>query len=333
MKIKGYVIKKKSGRAEPFSYERNFGKNDILVRITHCGIAKGDVQMIDNDWGDTKFPLVPGHEIIGRIERIGSEVTGLQNGDRVGIGYQQEACLECEFCKEGNEQFCLKQKVIGVDCFGGLAEHIIADYRFAFKLPSKLDSPQSVPLLSSGLTVYSAIVRGKLQNRSKTAVLGVGGLGQLAIQFLNKMGHEVFAFSHSPQKKVMINKLGAEYIPGSKSNNLKIHNRQFDFILSTLNVRFDIDSYLRMLKPQGKFCLVAQPLEKLPISMGLLYDYAQRTIYGNYTGSRKNMRDMLAFSAKNNIESIVKVLSFSKMNEAIEMVRSGKVSMRLVLSN
>ena len=333
MKIKGYAIKKKSGRAEPFSYERNFGRNDILVRITHCGIAKGDVQMIDNDWGDTKFPLVPGHEIIGTVEGIGSEVTGLKNGDRVGIGYQQEACFECEFCKEGNEQFCLKQKVIGVDSFGGLAEHIIADYRFAFKLPSNLDSPQSVPLLSSGLTVYSAIARGKLQDHSKTAVLGVGGLGQLAIQFMNKMGHEVFAFSHSPQKKIMINKLGAEYIDSSKTNNLKIHNRKFDFILSTLNVRFDIDSYLRMLKPQGKFCLVAQPLEKLPISMGLLYDYAQRTIYGNYTGSRKDMSDMLAFSAKNNIESIVKVLSFSKMNEAIEMVRSGKGSMRLVLSN
>jgi D-arabinose 1-dehydrogenase-like Zn-dependent alcohol dehydrogenase len=131
----------------------------------------------------------------------------------------------------------------------------------------------------------------------------------------------------------MINKLGAEYISSSKTNNLKLHNRKFDFILSTLNVRFDLDSYLKMLKPQGKFCLVAQPLEKLPISMGLLYDYAQRAIYGNYTGSRKDMRDMLAFSAKNNIESIVKVLPFSEMNEAIGMVRSGKVSTRLVLSN
>jgi D-arabinose 1-dehydrogenase-like Zn-dependent alcohol dehydrogenase len=333
MKIKAYSIKQQGGKAEPFSYEREVGKNDVLVKITHCGIATGDIQFMNNDWGDTKFPLVPGHEIIGIIERTGSGVNGLKNGDRVGIGYQQEACFKCQFCKEGNEQFCPDQKVIGVDFYGGLAEHIVVDSRFAFKLPLKLDSAKSVPLLSSGLTVYSAIVRGKLPKNSTTAVLGIGGLGQLAIRFLQQMGHKVSAFSHSPEKKEMIEQLGAEYIDSSNLNNPGNHNRKFDFILSALNVGFDPDTYLKMLKPQGKFCLVAQPLNKLSINFGLLYDYAQRTIYGNYTGSRKNMTDMLAFSAKHSIESNVDVLPFSKMNEAIEMVKTGKVLKRLVLEN
>jgi len=333
MKIKAYAIKKKGGKAEPFFYERKLGKSEVLVSVTHCSIAKGDIQIISNDWGDTKFPVVPGHEIIGVIEEIGSDVAGLKNGDPVGIGYQQEACFECEFCKEGNEQFCPKQKVIAVDTYGGLAEHIIVDYRFAFKLPPKLDSAKSVPLMSSGLTVYSAIVRGKLPHESNVAVLGVGGLGFLAIQFLKKMEHKVSGFSHSAQKKELINKLGAEFIDSSNLNSLTSENRKFDFILSTLNVDFDINAYLKMLKPQGKFCLVAQPLKKLSIDLGLLYDYAQRTIYGNYVGSRKNMKRMIDFAVKHNIESNVELMPFSEMNEAIELVREDKVSTRLVLEN
>ena len=333
MKIKAYAIKKRGGMPEPFSYERKPGKNDVLVKITHCSIAMGDIQIINDDWGDTKFPVVPGHEIIGIIEETGSKVTGLKNGDRVGIGYQQEACFKCQFCKEGNEQFCPDQKVIAVNSYGGLAEHIVVDGRFAFKLPPKLDSAKSIPLLSSGLTVYSGIIRAKLSNNSMVAVSGVGGLGHLAIRFLHKMGHRVSAFSHSPEKKKIINQLGAGYIDSLNPDSLSAYNRKFDFILSTLNAAFDLDAYLKMLKPQGKLCLVASPLIKLPISLGLLYDYAQRTIYGNYVGSRKDMMDMIAFSAKHNIESIVEVMPFHKMNEAVEMVRNKKVSTRLVLEN
>ena len=333
MKIKAYAIKEKGGKVEPFTYERTLGRNDILIRITHCSITSGDIQFINNDWGDTKFPLVPGHEIIGIIEETSLEGTGLKHGDRIGIGYQQEACFECQFCREGNEQFCPKQKVIGVDCYGGLAHHIVVDGRFVFKLPAELDSAKSTPLMSSGLTVYSAIVRAKLPNNAVVGVLGVGGLGSLALQFFHKMGHKISAFSHSPTKKEISDKFGAEFVDSSNPNDLARHNRKYDFIISTLNVDFDLDTYLKMLKPQGKFCLVAQPLNKLAMSAGLLYDYAQRTIYGNYTGSRKDMVDMLDFSAKHSIESIVEVMPFSKMNEALEMVRIGKGPLRLVLEN
>ncbi|HYF66640.1 MAG TPA: NAD(P)-dependent alcohol dehydrogenase [Ohtaekwangia sp.] len=295
----------------------------------HC---KRRYSIIDNDWGDTKFPVIPGHEIIGLVDDVNSNVTTLKRGDRVGIGYQQEACFNCDFCNQGHEQFCPRQKVIGVHTNGGLAEFIVTDNRFVFKLPAKLASAKSVPLLSSGLTVYTGITRARLQDSANVAVLGVGGLGQLAIQFLKKMGHKVSAFSHSPQKREMVSELGAEYFDTSNESSLVVLDRQFDFMLSTLNVQFDINKYLRMLKPQGKICLVAQPPENLSINTGLLYEYAQRTIYGNYTGSRKDMREMLAFAEKFGIKSIVETLPFSKVNEVIEMVRTG-APMRLILEN
>jgi D-arabinose 1-dehydrogenase-like Zn-dependent alcohol dehydrogenase len=162
-------------------------------------------------------------------------------------------------------------------------------------------------------------------------VLGIGGLGHLAIQFLHKMGHEVSAFSRGSKKREMIGRLGAKFVDSSNLNGHGDHLRKFDFILSTLNVDFDLNFYLRMLTPQGKLCLVAQPPEKVLLNAGLLYDYAQRTIYGNYTGSRNDMRKMLAFSAKHNIQSIVDVMPFSQMNEAIKLVSTGKGPMRLVL--
>jgi D-arabinose 1-dehydrogenase-like Zn-dependent alcohol dehydrogenase len=333
MKIKAYGIKEEGGKAAPFYYERNVGDNEVRVKIRYCAIARGDIQFMSNDWGDTKFPLVPGHEIVGIVEETGSNVTTLKVGDCVGVGYQQAACFECEFCNAGNEQFCARQKVIGVHCYGGLAEHIVVDNRFAFKLPAALQSANSVPLLSAGLTAYTGIVRAQLPANSIVGVLGAGGLGHLAIQFLNKMGHEVYAFSHSPEKKEMISQLGAEFILSSNPNSLTTINKKFDFIISTLNVPYDLDAFLRILKPQGKFCVVASPLEKQSITLGVLYDYVQRTIYGNYVGSRKNMMDMLDFSAKHNFESVVDVMPFSEVNEAIEKVKAGKVKIRLVLEN
>jgi D-arabinose 1-dehydrogenase-like Zn-dependent alcohol dehydrogenase len=333
MKIKAHAIKKSGGKAEPFYYEKAIGKNDVLVRITHCSITRGDIQIIDNDWGDTKFPVVPGHEIVGIVEGADPKVTSLKSGDRVGIGYQLGACFDCEFCKEGNEQFCANQKVVAVDCYGGLAEHVVVDERFAFKLPEGLDATRAVPLMSSGLTVYSAIVRAYLPKNSTAAVLGIGGLGQLAIQFLHKMGHRVVAFSHSPGKREIIEQLGGVYADSSNLSGSAVHHRKLDFIISTINVAFDLETYLKMLRPQGKFCFVAQPLNKLHLSAGLLYDYAQRTIYGNYTGSRKDMVEMLDFSVKHDIAVPAEVLPFYKINDAIEMVRSGKVHTKIVLEN
>src|SRR5829696_3350244 len=287
MEIAAYAISEPGGKAEPFVYETSLGSADVLVRITHRSLARGDIQFIDNAWGDTRFPLVPSHEIIGIVEEAGSEVANLHPGDRVGIGYQQKACFECAFCAQGREQLCVRQKVIAVDCYGGLAERIVVDGRFAFRLSPQLDGATSTPLLSSGLTVYAGILRAGLRAGSRVAVLGAGGLGHLAIQYLHKMGHSVTAFSHSPAKRELIEQLGGTFADSADEKAMSSHEGTFDFILSTLNVPYDLDSHVRMLKPQGQLCLVASPLEALSLSGGLLNN-SQRSIYGNYIGSRSD---------------------------------------------
>ena len=332
MEIRAYAINEPGGRAEPFRYDRPLGTHDVLVKITHRSLARGDVQFIDNAWGDTRFPLVPGHEIVGVIEEAGSEVADLQTGDRVGVGYQQEACFECSFCRQGLEQLCPTQKVIAVDRYGGLAEHIVVDGRFAFRLPPQLDPAPSAPLLSSGLTVYAGILRGGLAASSRVAVLGAGGLGHLAIQFLREMGHSVTAFSHSPAKRELIERLGGAFADSSDPKGMTERQGEFDFILSTLNASYDLDSCVRMLKPQGQLCLVASPLTQLSLSGGLLNN-SRRSIYGNYIGSRADTMQMLEFSAKHGIEAIVDVMPLARVNEAIERVRRRDVRMGLVLES
>ena len=329
MRIRAVAINNAGGNAEPFLYERTPGSRDVLVRITHRSLARGDIQYIDDAWGDTRFPLVPSHEIVGIIEHAGSEVTDLHTGDRVGIGYQQEACFECSYCRQGIEQICAEQKVIAVDCYGGLAEHIVVDSRFAFPLPPQLDSAASTPLLSSGLTVYAGILRATVPAGSRVAVLGAGGLGHLAIQFLHKMGHRVTAFSHSPRKRALIERLGGSFADSSNPGQLKDQGA-FEFILSTLNVAFDLDSFVSMLTPRGQLCMVASPLEPLSLSGGQLNN-SRRSIYGNYIGSRSDTIQMLTFAASHGIAAVVDVMPFARVNEAIDRMRRRDVEMGLVL--
>jgi D-arabinose 1-dehydrogenase-like Zn-dependent alcohol dehydrogenase len=332
MKINAYAIHQPGGRAEPFSYERSLGGGDVLVKITHRSLARGDIQYIDDAWGDTRFPLVPSHEIIGIVEEAGSEVADLRPGDRVGIGYQQAACFECAFCRQGIEQLCASQRVIAVDCYGGLAERIVVDGRFAFRLSPQLDAATSTPLLSSGLTVYAGILRAGLPAGSRTAVLGAGGLGHLAIQFLHRMGHSVTAFSHSPRKRGLIERLGGTFADSSDPERPSEHLAAFDFMLSTLNVAFELDAFVKMLTPQGQLCLVASPLEQLPLSCGLLNN-SRRSIYGNYIGSRSETVEMLDFAATHGIGAVVDVMPLARVNEAIERVRRREVEMSLVLES
>jgi len=332
MRIEAYAIHEPGGAAEPFAYETSLGSADVLVRITHRSLARGDIQFIDNAWGDARFPLVPGHEIIGIVEAAGSDVADLHPGDRVGIGYQQQACFECAFCRRGREQLCVRQQVIAVDCYGGLAERIVVDGRFAFRLPPQFDSATSTPLLSSGLTVYAGILRAGLPAGSRAAVLGAGGLGHLAIQFLHRMGHSVTAFSHSPNKRGLIERLGGMFADSSDTGHLTEHNGAFDFILSTLNVPFDLDAFVRMLTPEGQLCLVASPLEPLSLSGGLLNN-SRRSIYGNYIGSRSETVEMLDFAATHGIRAVVDVMPFARVNDAIERIRRRDVATSVVLGS
>jgi D-arabinose 1-dehydrogenase-like Zn-dependent alcohol dehydrogenase len=263
MDIRAYAVQQRGAAATPFVYAKTIGHHDVLVRISHRSITTGDVQFIDDDWGDTQYPLVSCHEMVGHVEQRGRDVAELTPGDRVGIGFQLGACFECSFCRRGLEQFCPKQTVVGVNAYGGLGDHIVVDGRFAFRLPPGVDSASAVPLLSSGLTVYSAITHAQLPPDARVAVLGIGGLGRLALRFLRGMGHRVAAFSRSAGKRDLIRQLGADYIDSSDAEALAAQHATFDFMLSTLNVPFDLEAYLRMLTPEGQFCFVASPLKAL----------------------------------------------------------------------
>jgi D-arabinose 1-dehydrogenase-like Zn-dependent alcohol dehydrogenase len=333
MEIRAYAVPEKGAAPVPFSYRAEVGAHDVLVKLTHRSITRGDLQMIENDWGDARFPLVPSHEMVGIVDRTGSRVTELKPGDRVGVGYQLNACFDCTFCRRGTEQFCSRQTVVGVNAYGGLAEHIVVDARFAFPLPPQLASAPSTPLMSSGLTVFAAITYAQLPGDARVAVLGIGGLGRLALRFLQAMGHRVSAFSRSPEKRRTIEELGAAYVDGADPASLGAYRNTFDLILSTLNVPFDLNAYLGMLRPDGQLCLVATPLQPLSLCAGLLYDYARRRIYGNYVGSRADMARMLDFAAAHGVAADVMVMPFSSVNEAIERVRSREVATALVLES
>jgi D-arabinose 1-dehydrogenase-like Zn-dependent alcohol dehydrogenase len=332
MNIRAYAIHESGGRAEPFVYDRTMGNGEVLVKITHRSLARGDIQYIDNAWGDTRFPLVPCHEIVGIVEETGAAVTDLRVGDRVGVGYQQAACFTCTFCTQGLEQLCASQKVIAVDCYGGLAEHIVVDSRFVFSLPPQLDSAESTPLLSAGVTVYAGIVRANLSAGSRVAVLGAGGLGHLAIQFLHRLGHHVTVFSQSPQKRGLIERLGGGFADSSDATQLPAYQGTFDFILSTLNVAFDIDVFVRMLTPAGQLCLVASPVEPFTFSGGALNN-SRRSVYGNYIGSRSDTVAMLEFAATHGIRAVVDVMPLAAVNEAIDRVRRRDLEIGLVLES
>jgi D-arabinose 1-dehydrogenase-like Zn-dependent alcohol dehydrogenase len=334
MEIRAYGVPEKGAAPTPFIYQADVGPHDVLVKLTHRSITRGDLQMIENDWGDTRFPLVPSHEMVGTVEQTGRLVTELEPGDRVGVGYQLGACFECRFCRQGAEQFCSRQTVVGVHAYGGFAEHIAVDARFAFPLPPQIASAPSTPLMSSGLTVFAAITHAQLPRDARVAVLGIGGLGRLALRFLRAMGHRTSAFSRSPEKRPTIEQLGAEYIDGADPASLAACRNTFDLVLSTLNVPFDLNAYLGMLRPDGQLCLVATPLQPLSLNAGVLYDYARRRIYGNYVGSRADMVAMLDFAASHAVAvDDVTVMPFSSLNDAIERVRSREAVTALVLES
>lgn len=327
MIIEAYAIARKDGPVEPFSYEREVGAHDVLVRITHCSVSRGDVQYIGDDWGDARFPLVPGHEIVGVVQQAGAAVASLRVGDRVGVGYQHGACFACAACRDGLEQLCPRQEVVSVDRYGGFAEHVVVDGRFVFALPEALDAASSAPLMSAGLTVFTAIRRAQLPPGSAAAVLGIGGLGHLAVQFLREMGHRVSALSHSPAKRALVERLGAAYADASDLAPLA---GAFDLVVSTVNARFDLDAVVRTLTPTGRLALVAGPLEPLTLHAGLLSN-SLRTVYGNYIGSRADTVDMLAFAAAHGVAAVVEVMPFERIAEAIERVRGRDVPVALVL--
>lgn len=328
MKIHGYAALGPKETLQPFSYDApDLEPFEILIKITDCGLCHTDIYMINDDWSRSTYPLLPGHEIIGTVAKKGSSAE-LKLGSRVGISWVRSACLHCPQCVRGDTNVCpTKLGVYNHGRFGGFADHVIADSRFAFTIPDRLDSSHAAPLLCAGATVYAPLRRFGLQAHHTVCVIGIGGLGHLALQYAEAFGCEVSALSSSREKKKEAKGFGASHFylldelppPGS-----------FDFILCTVSANLDWNQILCLLKPNGTLCFVSRPTDRISINPAFLVS-TQRSIVGSNNANRSLMQEMLDFSARCQIHPMIEVLPLKKINEAIERLKANKVRYRIVL--
>ncbi len=334
MSIKAYASMAAKKPVEKFTYEpKKLGSKDIEINITHCGICHSDVHLIDNDWGFSSYPLVPGHEIVGTVSALGSDVKTLEIGQRVGVGWQSGSCLECEWCSTGNENLCKESSATCVGNYGGFAEKIIVDSRFAFKIPDRLESENAAPLLCGGITVYSPLRIFDVKPFHKVGVIGIGGLGHLAIQFANAMGCEVTAFSSTQNKEQEAKQLGAQHFINSKDENqLKAAAESLDFIISTVYADLNWIDYVNILRPNGKLTFVGASTGAINVPSIMLL-MGQKSITGSNIGGRARINEMLRFAAQHNIKAKTELLPMEKVNEGLDKVRKSAARYRVVLKN
>lgn len=334
MKIEAYAAHRAGGRLEPFSYTAGeVGPWDVRVRISHCGICHSDVHLIDNDWQMTGYPLVPGHEIVGTIEEVGASVRHLEVGQRVGIGWQRSSCMTCRECSEGRENLCSSNQATCVGNHGGFADAIVSDSRFAFPIPEGLDSENAAPLLCAGATVYSPFRNYRVKPSMKVGVIGIGGLGHLALQFARAMGCEVTAFSSSPDKAGEAERFGANHFyPSADSKGLERLAGRYDFLLATVFAPLDWPAFLNLLRPGGNLCFVGAVAEPIPVPVFPLV-IGERQITGSVIGSRASIAEMLEFSARHRIQARTERMPFEEVNSAVNRVRESRARYRVVLAN
>ena len=329
--ILGYAAGSMGRSLELYSYKPpKLGEQDVRVSVTHCGVCHTDIQAIDNYYGYTNFPFVPGHEIVGYVSDIGRSVTELKEGDRVGIGWQGRSCGHCEWCEIGEEQLCLGIARMGTwEAHGGFSSSVVVDNRFAYRLPDELPSEVAAPLMCAGVTVYSALRPYTAQPAKKLGVVGIGGLGHLAIQFAHALGHVVTAISSTPKKKDEALAFGADdFLVTSDTVSLEHAEFSLDLLLVTANGGFDWIRIIDLLRKNGTCILVGFP--DLAFNPTDLVAH-QVSITGSFIGNRATMRDMLSFAQEHDIKPMIELMPITQVNEALLKVRENKARYRIVL--
>lgn len=331
--IKAFAAFEAGGKLQPFEYDPGpLGRHEVEIDVESCGICHSDLSMLDNEWGTTQYPLVPGHEVVGAIAKVGAEVTRLKVGQRVGLGWQSGYCMSCPSCMDGDHNLCASAQGSIVGHHGGFADKVRAEAPSVVPLPPGLDSESSGPLFCAGITVFNPLVQYNIPPTAKAAVIGIGGLGHLALQFLNAWGCEVTAFTSSEAKKAEALELGAQRTINSRDKGeIKAAAGSFDLILSTVNVKLDWNAYLATLRPKGRLHFVGGVLEPLDLGVFSLI-MGQRSISGSPVGSPANIARMLEFAARHQIKPVTEVFRFDQVNEALERLRSGQARYRIVLS-
>jgi uncharacterized zinc-type alcohol dehydrogenase-like protein len=333
-KIRGYAAMKAGGKLEAFEYDAGeLGSEQVEIKVSHCGICHSDLSMLNNEWMMTEYPFVGGHEVVGEIVALGENAKGLKVGDKVGLGWNSETCMHCDQCLSGFQINCPNLEATIVERHGGFADRVRCHWAWAEKLPEDLDASKAGPLFCGGITVFNPFVQNEIKPTDKVGIVGIGGLGHLALQFADKWGCEVTAFSTSPDKADEAKSLGADYLVDTRSDEeLEKLKGKFDMILTTVNVPLNWDLYFQALAPKGNLHIVGAVLEPIPvISFNLIMH--QKSLSGTATGSPDVVRKMLEFCTRHKIEPVIEDFKMSEINEAFEHLENGKPRYRIVLEN
>jgi uncharacterized zinc-type alcohol dehydrogenase-like protein len=332
--IHGFAVHAAGAHLLPYKYDPGeLQENEVEIKISHCGVCHSDVHLIDNDWGFSKYPFIPGHEIVGTVSATGSNVRNLNVGDRVGVGWQADSCGICEWCRQGDEHLCAKAQPTCVGRNGGYADRIRVNSRFAIPVPAVLESENVAPLLCAGITVYSPLRNHGVRPSSRVGVIGIGGLGHLGLQFAKAFGAEVTAFSTSKNKEAEARELGAHHFLNTQDTGaLKKVAGSFDFLLSTVSADQDWQGYVNALRPKGMLCVVGVPPSPIQIQAFSLIG-AQKSISGSPTGSPRDLHEMLDVAARHGVKAITERFAMSKANDAVAKVKKNQVRYRAVLAN
>jgi uncharacterized zinc-type alcohol dehydrogenase-like protein len=336
----GYAAHSATTPPVPFAYEhRDPGPKDILIDVEFCGICHSDIHQARNEWGNAIYPMVPGHEIVGKVSAIGSDVKKFKVGDIAAVGCMVDSCRTCDSCKAGEENYCDRQQTVftynskgkdGKLTFGGYANHIVLDEDFALSVPANLDPAAAAPLLCAGITTYSPLKHWNAGPGKKVGVIGLGGLGHMALKFSHAFGAHTVQFTTSASKIEDAKKLGADEVILTKEEGWAgKHANSFDFILDCVSAEHDISPYLALLKRDGTLCTVGVP-EK-PLAIHAFSVIARKHFTGSMIGGIAETQEMLDFCGKHNIVSDIEMTSFDKIEEAWARVISSDVKYRFVL--
>ncbi|HEX9023079.1 MAG TPA: NAD(P)-dependent alcohol dehydrogenase [Geobacteraceae bacterium] len=340
LKTKAFAATTAKEPLRPFFIERREpGPKDVLIDILYCGICHSDVHQARDEWGGAMFPMVPGHEIVGRVAQVGNKVEKWKTGDIVGVGCFVDSCRECTACRTNEEQFCEKGTVFTYGSFeadgktptyGGYSTHITVDQDYVLRIPAGMAPERTAPLLCAGITTYSPLRRYGVKSGDDVAVVGLGGLGHMGVKIAKAMGAKVTVLSHSPKKQGDARELGADdFIALNDESALKANAGRFDFILDTVSAQHDYNTVLDLLRRDGTMVVVGMPGPSQIAPAKLIH--GRKRLAGSLIGGLRETQEMLDFCAKNRVGAEVEVIPIQQINEAFDRVVKGDVRYRFVI--
>lgn len=320
------------GPLQRFDYDPGpLDPEDVEIAVEHCSICHSDLGMIDSEWGPSPYPVVPGHEVVGRVVAMGEQAKGLKLGQRVGLGWHARSCLHCSFCIAGEQHLCRKRVPSIVGRHGGFADRVRAQWAWCLPVPEALDPASVSPLMCGGITVFSPLVIHDVKPTERIGVVGIGGLGHLALKFARAWGSDVTAFTSSAAKRDEALALGAHRTVSSvDAAELKAAAGSLDFLMVTAGATLDWDALIATLAPKGRLHLVGVVTDRMQLRSGALLNW-QRSVSGSPTGSPATLAQMLGFAARHGITAQVERFAMRDVNEAIARLRSGQLRYRVVL--